>query len=294
MPRSAEQPDVTVIVIAHDVRDEVLTCLGSIERGADQLMVEVIVVDNGSRDGTSSAVRQRFPAAQVVTLATNEGLPGRNHGLRRARGRVRVFLDSDALLTPGALSKLVEALEADPKAGLVGPRLVYPDGALQLSARRYPPLLLPLLRRAPLGRFFEDGPTIRRHLMADEAHDRRRRVEYVLGACMAFSEAAQKAVGEIDERIWFGHDDADWCFRIREAGFDILYVPEAVVVHAYRRTSASNPLSLFTLRFFLAHAHFQRKWWGRRRALIAAGRTMDDDVLDSSPDRAVGGSRGHT
>jgi len=268
-------PDVTLIVIGHDVRDEVLTCLESVEQHSDGLAVEVIVVDNGSKDATAEAVRARFPHAEIVALPTNEGAPARNHGLRRARGRYRAFLDSDASLTPGALRTLVEALDADPAVGLVGPRLHYPDGSLQLSARRFPPALLPVLMRPPLARFFDDGPTIRRHLMADEAHDHRRRVEYVLGACMLFTREAQEAVGELDERIWYGHEDADWCFRIRSAGFSVVYVPDAVVVHAYRRSTASNPLSLRALRFLLAHVHFQRKWRRDRRALIAQGREMD-------------------
>jgi len=241
----SERPDVSVIVIAYDVRDEVLACLESVELHAGDISVELLLVDNGSSDGTVEAVRQHFPAAQIMRLETNEGLPARNHGLRAARGRQRMFLDSDALLTPGALPALVAVLDAHPRAGLVGPRLVDPDGSLQLSTRRFPPLLLPILRRPPLGSFFEKRRTIRRHLMAEAAHDRSREVEYVLGACMLFRADAQAAVGEIDERIWFGHDDADWCFRMREAGFEILYAPEAVVVHAYRRTSASNPLSLF-------------------------------------------------
>lgn len=114
--------------------------------------------------------------------------------------------------------------------------------------------------------------------MTDAAHDRRRRAEYVLGAEQHARAEAQAVVGEIDTRIWFGHDDADWCFRMREAGFDVLYEPKAVVVHAYRRTSASNPMSLFALRFLLAHVHFQRKWLPRRRALIAQGRSMDDEA----------------
>lgn len=271
-------PDVSVIVIAHDVREEVMACLESVERHAGGLSVEVIVVDNGSSDGSAEAVRERFPGTRVIALATNEGLPARNHGLRQARGRLRMFLDSDALLTPGALRVLVAALDEHPRAGLVGPRLIDPDGRLQLSTRRYPPVLLPVLRRPPLGRVFEKRRAVRRHLMADTAHDRCRRVEYVIGACMLFRAEAQAAIGEIDERIWFGHDDADWCFRMREAGFDVLYVPEAVVVHAYRRTSASNPLSLFALRFLLAHVHFQRKWRSRRRALIEQGRDMDREA----------------
>ena len=279
MSEAAPPPDVTVIVIAHDVRDEVLRCLDSVERHAAPFTTEVVLVDNGSRDGTAEAVAARFPTVEVVRRPRNEGVPARNHGLRRARGRFRMFLDSDAELTPGALETMVRALEDNPRAGLVGPRLVYPDGGLQFSTRRYPPLMLPVLRRPPLGRFFEDGPTVRHHVMADDAHDRRRRVEYVLGACQLFRAEAQEAVGEIDERIWYGHDDADWCFRIRMAGWDIVYVPEAVVVHDYRRTSASNPISKLALRYLVAHVHFQRKWRRQRSRLVSEGRRMDEETM---------------
>jgi GT2 family glycosyltransferase len=271
-------PDVSIIVIAHEVRDEVLACFESVELHTGDVSVECFLVDNGSADGTVEAVAARYPEVEIVALETNEGVPARNHGLRRARGRHRMFLDSDALLTPGALRTMADVLDENPEIGLVGPRLIYPDGGLQLSTRRYPPVMLPLLRRPPLDRFFEDGPTIRRHLMAGEAHDRRRRVEYVLGACQMFRAEAQAAAGEIDERIWYGHDDADWCFAIREAGWDVLYVPDAEVVHNYRRTSTQRPLSRLALRQLAAHVHFQRKWRARRAALIDAGRAMDDEV----------------
>jgi N-acetylglucosaminyl-diphospho-decaprenol L-rhamnosyltransferase len=267
--------DVSIIVIAHDVRDEVLLAFESVYRYSAPLTVQCILVDNASTDGTAEAVAERFPDVEIIRRPTNECLPGRNHGLRAARGRYRMFLDSDAALTPGALQTLVDVLETSPKVGLVGPRLVYGDGSLQLSTRRYPPVFLPFLRRPPLARFFENGRTIRRHLMADEPHDRRRTVEYVLGACMLFRAEAQAAIGEIDSHIWFGHDDADWCFRMRNAGYEVVYVPEAEVVHDYRRTSAKRPLSLFSLRFLMAHVYFQWKWWSQRRRLRAEGAVMD-------------------
>jgi GT2 family glycosyltransferase len=274
--------DVSVIVIAHDVRDEVLNCLASVYRHKGASTVECILVDNASRDGTARAVAEQYPEVRLIRRPTNECLPGRNHGLRAARGRYRMFLDSDAELTPGALDTLVAVLKESPRVGLVGPRLVYADGRLQLSTRRFPPALLPVLRRPPLNRLFDHRPTIRRHLMADDPHDRRRRVEYVIGACMLFSREAQAAVGEIDPHIWFGHDDADWCFRIRDAGYDVAYAPDAEVIHDYRRTSASRPLSLLALRFLVAHVYFQRKWWSERRRLRAEGAEMDRDASDST------------
>ena len=278
--RSSEvpAPDVTAIIICHNVREEVLACLAAVRAHTAPLRLEVIVVDNASDDGTVESVRGAYPECRTVQLGRNEGLPARNYGLRLARGRYRMFIDSDAILRPGALATLVRALEANPRIGLVGPRLVYPDGRLQLSTRRYPPLMLPLLRRPPLSRFFEDGRTIRRHLMADAGHDSRRRVEYVLGACQVFRAEAQRAAGEIDRHIWFGHDDADWCFRIRSAGYDVVYVPDAEVIHDYRRTSAQRPISVFALRQLAAHVYFQWKWLRARRALIDEGRRMDAEV----------------
>ena len=271
----AAAPDLTVIVIGHDVRDEVMDCLASLRRHAGALRLQVIYVDNGSRDGSADAVARAFGEVEVVRRAGNEGVPARNHGLRRARGRHRMFLDSDAAVTPGALEVMVDALDADPRIGLVGPRLVHPDGSLQLSARRYPPPLLPLLRRPPLRRWFDDGPTVRHHLMSDDPPAERRRVEYVLGACQMFRAEAQAAAGEIDSHIWYGPDDADWCFAIRAAGYDAVYLPDATVVHDYRRTSARSPLSRLALRHLRAYVYFQWKWRRSRRRLIDEGRAMD-------------------
>lgn len=269
------QPDVSIIVIAHDVRDEVLSCFGSVRRHAGPVSYELILVDNASRDGTAEAAAAEFPEATVVRLERNEGLAARNHGLRRARGRLRMFLDSDALLTEGALPTLVSYLDAHPSVGLVGPRLVYPDGTLQLSARRFPPALLPLLRRPPLRRFLEASRWVRHHTMADDPPRSMREVEYVLGACQLFTAAAQAAAREIDPRMFFGPDDADWCFSIRLAGLTVVYQPAATIVHAYRRSSAQRPVSRIAFAHLVAFARFQWKWRGDRRRLIEEGRLMD-------------------
>jgi GT2 family glycosyltransferase len=272
------RPDVTVIVIARNVWDELAECLESVYRHAGDLTVEVIVVDNGSTDLTRTESRRRYPDVRLIALPRNEGDRARNHALRVAQGRARMFLDSDAQLTAGALPVLLEALEENPGVGLVAPRLAYPDGTTQLSIRRYPPVLLPLLRRPPLGRFFEKRRAVRRHLMVEDTHRRRRRIEYAIGACVVFSAEAQAAAGELDEAIWWGWSDADWCFAIREAGFDLVFAPEATVIHGYRRTTAQRPFSKMALKQLQAHMYFQAKWWSRRRRLLAEGRRMDQEL----------------
>ncbi|HXV56725.1 MAG TPA: glycosyltransferase family 2 protein [Gaiellaceae bacterium] len=273
-------PDVSIVVVAYDVRDEVLACLESIERHAPPVTVEVFLVDNGSEDGTAEAVAGAFPWVELVRLPRNVGVAARNEGLRRARGRMRMFLDSDAKLTPGALAELVSFLDASPRVGLVGPRLVYEDGSLQLSARRYPPVFLPLMRRPPLERFLGDSERVRRHLMEDDPHDRTRDVEYVLGACQLFTERAQAAAGEVEE-IFFGPDDVDWCLRIRTAGLAVVYHPAATVVHAYRRTSARHPFSTVAFRQLAAFARFQWKWRRQRARLLRDGRQLDERAREA-------------
>jgi GT2 family glycosyltransferase len=269
-------PDVTVIVVAHDVREEVLACFASVERHAAPATYELLLVDNASADGTAAAAAETFPAAEIVRLPRNVGVAARNEGLRRAKGRTRMFLDSDARLTAGALPELVAYLDAHPQVGLVGPRLVYEDGSPQPSARRFPPPLLPLMRRPPLDRLFGRSRWVRRHLMADEPHDRTREVEYVLGACQLFTARAQAAAGKIDERIFFGPDDIEWCLGVRAAGLQVVYHPAATVVHGYRRTSASRPYSRVALAHVGAFARFQWKWRRDRARLVREGREMDE------------------
>jgi hypothetical protein len=276
--------DVTIIVTAYDVRGEVIACLRSVAENAGSVQVETILVDNGSRDGTAEAVAVEFPETTIFRLDKNYGVAARNFGLRAARGRRRMFLDSDARLTEGALPELLSFLDGHPEVGLVGPRLVYPDGTLQLSARRYPPRTLPLLRRPPLAWFLGSSAPVRRHLMADEPHDRTREVEYVLGACQLFTAEAQAAAGEIDPRIFFGPDDADWCFRIRRAGLKVVYHPGATVVHDYRRTSSQRPFSRIAFEHLRAFARFQWNWRHERAQLIREGREMDAraEALDAA------------
>jgi GT2 family glycosyltransferase len=268
-------PEVSIIIIARNVREEVHACLDSIAAHRGDVAVETILVDNGSGDGTVDSVAARHPDTRIVALEGNEGGSARNHGMRIARGRYRMFLDSDALLTAGALENLIAFMDSRPDVGLVGPRLVYTSGELQPSARRYPPLALPLLRRPPLNRWLEDGRTVRRHLMLDVPAQRTREAEYVIGACQFFSAEAQRAAGELDPRIPFAPEDTDWCFNIRRAGYLIAYRPEATVIHTYRRTSAQHPVSRQALEHLYGFAYFQWKWRHERSRLLAQAAAME-------------------
>jgi GT2 family glycosyltransferase len=259
-------PLATIVLIGHSVRPELETCLASIEDHAE-VDFEVIYVDNASTDDTLSWLGRSQPAVEVVSLERNVWDSARNEGLARARGRYTVFLDTDALLTPGALPRMTSALEDNPTWGLLGPRLVFPDGRLQLSCRRFPPLFTPVMRRPPLNRYLEDSEAMRRHLMADLDHDRPMSVPYVIGACQMFgTEFARTQLGGMDDAIGRGGvADVDWCLRFWRAGKPVVYLPSAVVIHDYRRTSAKRPLSRNALQHLWSFGRLQWRYRGRRR-----------------------------
>lgn len=272
---SAADPVVTIVIVTHSVRADLERCLASIAEHAG-LPVRTIVVDNASTDDTLAFVRAHHAGVELVELARNEGTAARDYGLRLAESRYTMFIDSDAALTPGALPAMVAAMDEHPSWGLLGPRLVYDDGSMQLSCRRFPPLLLPVLRRPPLSRLFEQRRTVQRHLMSDFDHARTRPVLYVLGACQLFRTQTARAAGPFDMNVFWGWDDADWCFRIREAGGEVVFFAGAQVIHSYQRTTTKKPLSGRALKQLQAFVYFQRLYWGRRRELIRLSRRLDE------------------
>ena len=231
-------PEVSVVVVAWRAREDVLRCLASLEEHAG-LPYEAIVVDDASADGTPEAVRERFPAAKVVAKERNEGLTaGRNAALPLVEGRLVLMLDADTIVRPGAIRRLASVLDERPEVGLVGPKLVYPDGRLQQSCRRWPPLLIPLLRRGPIGRLVREPQAHRRHMMLDWDHASERPVVYVIGAAQMWRASLPALIGEYDERVSsYGGEDVDWCLRVWAAGLTVRYVPEAEIVHVFQQAT---------------------------------------------------------
>jgi N-acetylglucosaminyl-diphospho-decaprenol L-rhamnosyltransferase len=272
------QPDVTIIVIGDSVRHELERCFDSIRRYAE-VPVRTIFVDNGSTDDSVPWVRSEHPEVTVVELPRNIGNAARDYGLSRSTSRYTMFLDSDAALTPGALPAMVSAMDDHAEWGLIGPRLVYDDGTLQRSCRRFPPLALPFLRRPPLARIFEDRATVRRHVMMDFGHDRTRPVLYMISACHLFRTSLAGKAGRFVQGApagWaIGWADADWCLRIRDAGGEVVFFADASVIHSYRRTTMRQPVSRATLRILRCFFNFHWKYRRRRRDLIRLGRELD-------------------
>jgi len=256
-----ETPTVSVCIVTWRAREHVLACLASLEEHAG-VHHEVIVVDDAGGDGTPEAVRERFPHARVVAKTVNEGLSaGRNEAVPLARGEYVLMLDADTEVRPGAIPTLLEALRRDPGIGLVGPRLEGPEGALQPSSRRWPPLLIPFMRRGPYARLNPNPVKHQRHLMQDDDHRTERPVVWVSGAAQMWPRELGVRMGPYDVAVSsYGGEDLDWCLRIWEAGRSVHYVPEAVVMHhwqAVTRQKLFGPKSWRALHdwYYLQYKH---------------------------------------
>ena len=262
--RGQAEPDLTIGIVNWNTRSDLEQALASVFSAPDAVRREVVVVDNASTDGSPEMVRRRFPAAALVVNARNVGFArAHNQTLRAGRGRHFLLLNSDAVVHPGALEALVRFLDDHPRAAGAGPRLLNPDGSLQYSCRRFPTLLMGLFRNTPLGRLFPHNRFSRGYLMADWDHRLPREVDWLSGAAVCLRREALAQVGLLDEGYYMYCEDMDWCYRAHRAGWQIYYVPAAVVTHVIGRSSDLRPVGM-ALEFHRSMARFYRKHYARR------------------------------
>jgi len=222
--------DVSVVILNWNSEDFLLSCLASLERQSAAIKKEIIVIDNGSRHKPReicAGVRH----CRLIENETNRGVaPARNQGIREAGGRYIMILDVDTVLADNALAALLRYMEERPHVGIAGPKLVFPDGDLQLSCRLFPTVISKISRRLPVApRFLRD------ELLADWDHSTSRPVGYVIGACQLIRREVFQAAGLLDEKIFYGPEDVDFCLRAWKAGFEVHYVPGATVSHYEQR-----------------------------------------------------------
>jgi N-acetylglucosaminyl-diphospho-decaprenol L-rhamnosyltransferase len=231
---SAPPVDLSVVVVSYHCRDDVLTCIDSIDRARGDLEVEVIVVDNGSTDGTIAALAAAAPHVTTMAMGSNLGFSRANNlGINRAHGRHVLVLNPDTRVEPGALDHLVAFLDEHPRVGVAAPRLVNPDMTDQGTARSFPTPAAGLFgRRSPLTRWFPRNPWSSRFLSGrDHPGDQPYRVDWVSGAAMMVPATAIAQAGAFDESFFLFWEDADWCKRLADAGRETWCVPAATIVH---------------------------------------------------------------
>jgi GT2 family glycosyltransferase len=208
----------------------------------DEGPFEVIVLDNNSADGSPDMVEREFPWVHLIRSSRNLGFTGGQNQCIEARSAPHAFLlNSDTIVHRGAIKALLDYADSNPLAGIIGPKLLNLDGSLQFSCRRFPNPLAALFRNTPLGRLFPKNRYTRDYLMTDLPHNEVSEVDWVSGAALFARKEFIEKVGVLDNDFFMFSEDVDWCFRCWNAGFKVLYLPQAVITHVIGRSTDKAP-----------------------------------------------------
>ncbi len=262
--------DVSIIIVNWNTKDDLRAAIESCYAHSAGLDIELLVVDNGSTDGSGEMVRTDFPQATLIANTENVGYTrAGNQGITAASGRYYLMLNSDAQLTAGCLAELVRIMDTHPDIGTATPQLQYGDGSAQEAAHKFPTLssrLLPAALVSSAERITDETPEDGATFYP---------VDWVLGACQIVRAETVAQVGMMDERIFMWYDDADWCLRMAKAGWRRVVATDALCVHEARKSAEALPPLRRNLQVSMAEFTYFRLHHGRTKtAILWATRTL--------------------
>ena len=244
---------ISYIIITWNGLDYISRLLRSMERQLAREDVEVIVTDNHSTDGTIDYLQTNYPHIRLICLPENKGVAfARNTALRQASGEYLLVLDNDIQITNEAVIAMEQYMDAHPEAGMCGCKLLYPDGTTQPSCKPYPGI------REKWRSFRRAGqPAVyARQMEGNEPFE----PTYIIGACQMIRSSVYRAVGELDEAIFYGPEDCDYCLRISRAGWKVVYLPAVHMYHHCQRLTRMKPFSRLGWQHLKALAYFYWKY----------------------------------
>jgi len=224
----AKKVKVSVIIPSWNTRQLLRQCLKSLDS-----KIEIIVVDNGSTDGSPQMVEKEFSEVILIKNKKNLGFgAANNQGTRKAKGDYLLLLNSDTIVRDSAPLMMAEFMERHPEVGALGCKLFNPDGTVQFSAGRFPNLLVALVMLF-LEHWFKGGFVL-------QSYDEVRAVDWVMGAALMFPRSIIAKVGLMDEGIFMYMDEVEWCYRIKKAGWQVMFYPDPQIIHFGGGSSSSG------------------------------------------------------
>lgn len=238
MATETDAVDVTALVVNYNTRDLLAPCVASLRAGAAGLRLQIVIVDNASRDGSADVLRRDFADCELIFNDVNVGF-GRanNQALALARGRYVLLLNTDAFVPPSGVADSVRFIKQHPKCAIVGVRLVGRDGSLQPSCRYFPTPWNEFLGMTGLSRFFPGAK-----LVDDMAWDHAapRECDWVPGCYYLVRKSVVDAVGLFDPRYFLYYEEIDHCRAVKSAGWQVMYDPAVTVVHIGGESARSD------------------------------------------------------
>ncbi|MFZ1395994.1 MAG: glycosyltransferase family 2 protein [Candidatus Promineifilaceae bacterium] len=227
-------PTLSIVIVNYNTRQLLDDCLASIFAAqAPAGGLEVIVVDNASRDGSTAMVREKYPSVQLIASEVNRGFSAANNmGVRVANGRTILFLNSDTRVDANALTEPVAYLLANPTVGALTVRLIYPTGERDPDNHRgFPTPWNAICHFSGLSKLFPADPRFNGYFQSYADMSQTHPVDVIAGSYMLMPMALCRELGGWDETYFFYGEDIDFCYRIRQAGYQIIYYPHVEVLH---------------------------------------------------------------
>lgn len=222
--------DLAIVIVSYNTRQNLESCLHSLCASSPQVNHQIVVVDNGSSDGSVEAVRAGWPNVRLIQSSSNVGYARANNiGIRTTTSNLVLLLNSDTIVPPGAVDGLVKQLRAHPDVAVVGPRLVDADGHLELSYGRMIGPLNELWQKLRSGTLKRNIPLLASSIVREATKPAF--PHWVSGACLLVNRSDAEAAGLLDERFFLYGEDVDFCSTIRRSGRRVLFTPEVEVVH---------------------------------------------------------------
>ena len=224
--------DVSIVIVSWNTKDILRNCLRSVFENTSGVSFEVIVVDNASTDASAEMVTEEFSDVILVANTNNRGFAaGNNQGMKIARGRYVLLLNSDTIILDRAIEKMVAFTDSKPKAAVAGCRVLNPDMTLQPTCFMYPSILNMTLSCSYLYKIFPKSHFFGRERMSWWDRNDTRQVDVVTGCFMLVRRSAIDQIGLMDERFLMYAEETDWCYRFSKAGWEIYYTPSARIIH---------------------------------------------------------------
>ena len=246
--------DLYIIIVNWNTKEYLLPCLRSIIEEGQRMGWEVIVVDNGSRDGSREEVKRVFPSAHLIGNEKNFGFAkAANQGLQKASGRYALLLNPDTQVRNGAIERLVSFMDAHSDVGVAGAQLLNADGSKQNSIANFPSLGTELLNKSLLRWLFP-----KKFPGKERNYSEPIEVDSVIGACMMVRRDTLDQVGLLDEDYFLFLEETDWCYRMKKEGWKNYHVPQAEIYH-FQGKSAETVKKRARVEFYRSRYHFFKK-----------------------------------
>jgi GT2 family glycosyltransferase len=270
------QSKLSIVIVNWKTPLLLARCLKSIEKDSGFSQFTLYVVDNNSQDQSVSLLEKDFPYVKLQVNQSNLGFSRAcNQVIPKVESEYVLLLNPDTVVEGDAISKLTHFMDAHPDCGAVGPKVLNPDGSLQLACRRsFPSPSAAFFRLTYLSRIFPKNALFSKYNMTYEDPDACTEVDALSGSCMMVRKKAVDQIGLLDEEIFMFGEDIDWCWRIKEASWKIFYLPDAVVWHAHGASSRLRPIGatidLHKGMEVFYRKHLASKYWAPFNALVYA------------------------